>query len=76
MRLNKTEREEFRKRVKILILQMEKLKIVYHFKKEGYPRKTIYNNINQFGRTITTKRKLVAQPPRLLPEESVEKICQ
>ena len=37
MRLNKTERETLRKRVKILIPQMEKPEIVNHFQKEGYP---------------------------------------
>ena len=47
MRLNKNEREEFRKRVKILIPQMEKSEIVNHFQKEGYPRRTIYETINR-----------------------------
>ena len=46
MRLNKTEREDFRKVVKILIPQMEKSEIVYHFQKKGFPRKTIYSTIN------------------------------
>ena len=68
MRLNKTEREEFRRRVKILIPQMEKSKIVNHFKKEAYPRKNIHNNkINSEGQS-TTKRKLVFQPPGHLQE--------
>ena len=44
MRLNKTEREEFRRRVKILIPQMEKFEIVNHFQKEDYPRRTIYDS--------------------------------
>ena len=48
MRLNKTEREALRKRVKILIPQMIKTEIVNHFQKEGYPRRTIYNTINLF----------------------------
>ena len=37
MRLNKTERESLRKRVKILIPQMKKSEIVNQFEKEGYP---------------------------------------
>ena len=63
MRLNKTNREEFWRRVKILIPQMEKSEIVNLFQKEGYPKKTIYDNINsvQFGGTINEKkRKLTA----------------
>ena len=54
MRLNKTEREEFRRRVKVLIPQMEKSEIVNHFQIEGYPRITIYDTINrmQLGGTI------------------------
>ena len=43
MRLNKTEQEEVRKRVKILIPKMEKSEIVNHFQKEGYHRKTKQN---------------------------------
>ena len=39
MRLNKTEGEEFRKRLNILIPQMQKTEILNHFQKEGYPRK-------------------------------------
>ena len=39
MRLNKTEREEFRRRINILIPQMEKSDIVNLFQKEDYPRK-------------------------------------
>ena len=35
MRLNKTDRGEFRKRVNILIPQMKKWEIANHFKKEG-----------------------------------------
>ena len=35
MRLYKTEREEFRKRIKILIPQMEKSEIVNQYQKEG-----------------------------------------
>ena len=47
MRLNKTDREAIRKRVKILVPQLEKSEIVNHFQKEGYPRRTIYNTINR-----------------------------
>ena len=59
MRLNKTEREEFRKRVKMLIPQMKKSKIVNHFQKEGYRRRTIYDTINrmQLGGKINDKKK-------------------
>ena len=58
MRINKTDREEFRKSVKILIPQIEKSKIVNHFPKEGYPRRTIYDTINrmQLGGTINDKK--------------------
>ena len=47
MRLNKAEREVFRRRLKILIPKMEKSEIVNHFQKEGYPRRTIYNTLNR-----------------------------
>jgi hypothetical protein len=47
MRLNNTERESLRKRVKILIPQMEKSEILNHFQKEGYLQRTIYNTINR-----------------------------
>ena len=59
MRLNKTDREEFRKRVNILIPQMKKSKIVNHFQKGGYSRRTIYNTMNcmQFGETTNHKKK-------------------
>ena len=59
MRLNKTERETLRKRVKILIPQMEKSKIVNHFQKESYPRRTFYNTINRFhnGESIEDKKQ-------------------
>ena len=59
MRLNKNDREEFRKRVKILFPQMEKSEIVNHFQKEGYPRRTIYDTINrmQLGGAINDKNK-------------------
>ena len=61
MRLNETGREEFRKAVNILIPQMEKSEIVNHFKKEGYPRQTIYNTIKrmQLGAKINDKKKTV-----------------
>ena len=41
MRLNKTEREALRKKVKICIPQMEKSKIVNHFKKKVIPEELI-----------------------------------
>ena len=47
MRLNKTDREEFRRRVKILIPKMEKSEIVNQFQKEGYTRQTIYDTENR-----------------------------
>ena len=59
MRLIKTNREQFRKRVQILIPRMKKSAIVNHFRKEGYPRRTIYDTINrmQLGATINDKKK-------------------
>ena len=59
MRLNKTEREHIRKRVKIVIPQMKKTEIVNHFLKEGYPRSTIYSTINrlQNEESIEDKKK-------------------
>ena len=59
MRLNKTEQEEVRKRVKILIPKMEKSEIVNHFQKEGDPRRTIFDTINrmQLGKTINDQKK-------------------
>ena len=59
MRLKKTEREEFRRGVTILIPQMEKSEIVNHFQKEGYPRRTIYDTLTrvQLGRTINDKNE-------------------
>ena len=70
MRLNKDEREEFRKRVQMLVPQMEKSEIVNHFQNEGYPRRTIFNTINrtQLKGQSTTKRKLFAQSLGHLPE--------
>ena len=58
MRLNKTERESLRKRVKIVIPQMKKSEIVNHFQKEGYPQRTIYNTINRLhnGESIKDKK--------------------
>ena len=58
MRLNKTEREEFR-RIKIMIPHMNKSEIVNHFQKEGYPIQTIYDSINRIhlGETINDKKK-------------------
>ena len=52
MRLNKTEREEFRKRVKILIPQIEKSEILNPFIKEGYPRK---NYLKYYKSYVTWK---------------------
>ena len=46
MRLNKTEREEFRKRVNILILQMKKSETVNHLEKECHPRQTTNDSIS------------------------------
>ena len=59
MRLNKTDREEFRIRVNILIPQIEKSEIVNHFQKKGYPRRTIYDTMNrmQLRGTINDKKK-------------------
>ena len=59
MRLNKTEREDFRRMLNILIPQMEKSLIVNPFKREGYSRQTIYDTINRtkFGGTINEKKK-------------------
>ena len=57
MRLKKTDREEFRKMVNILIPQMKKIR--NHFKKEDYPRQTIFDTLNlmQFGEKINDKKK-------------------
>ena len=59
MILNKTERESLRKRVEIVIPQMKKSEILNHFKKEGYPRRTIYNTINRLhnGESIKDKKQ-------------------
>ena len=79
MRLNKTDREEFRIRVEILIPQMEKSEIVNHFKIEGYPKQTIYDTINrmQLGGTINDKKK-TGRSTSWTPakKESAEKIVQ
>ena len=45
MRLNKSEREEFRKIVKILIPKMEKSEFANYFQQEGNPRRTMHNTI-------------------------------
>ena len=80
MRLNKTNREEFRKKVNILIPQMEKSEIVTHFQKEGYPRRTIFNTINrmQLGGAINDKKKENWSSNLLdtCQKESAEKIGQ
>ena len=64
MRLNKTDREEFRKRVKIFIPQMEKSEIVNHFKKK-ITQDNLCNTINRMklGGTINDKRKTGRQTP-------------
>ena len=51
MRSNKTDREEFLTRVKILIPQMEKSEIVNHFKIENYPEK-LYKNFTRESRSL------------------------
>ena len=81
MRLNKTDREEFRKRVNILSPQMEKSEIVNHFKKKDCQRQTIYNTINymQLGETINDKKKTGRPTSRIrsnFQRESAEKIDQ
>ena len=55
MRLNKTDREEFRKNVKILILQTKNSEIVYPFKKKVTPRKSINDSINRLQQGWTVK---------------------
>ena len=66
MRLNKTKREEFLKRVNILIPQMEKSNILNH---KGYSRQTIYDTLNlmQLGGTINDKKK-TGRPTSWTPE--------
>ena len=56
MRLNKTDRDEFRKRVNILIPQMEKSEIVNYFSKESYPQTKLSMIIvcNLEGQSATT----------------------
>jgi flagellar biosynthesis regulator FlbT len=63
MRLNKTERESLRKRVKILILQMKKSEILNHFQKEGYPQRTIYNAINRLQNEESIEDKIKTVRP-------------
>ena len=63
MRLNKTEREALRKRVKILIPQMKKTEIANHFEEEGYPRRTIYNTINRFQNEESIEDKIKTGRP-------------
>ena len=63
MRLNKTEREALRKRVKIVIPQIKKSEIVNHFEKEGYPRRTIYNTINRFQNEESIEDKIKTGRP-------------
>jgi hypothetical protein len=63
MSLNKTEREDLRKMVKILIPQMEKSEILNHFQKEGYPRRTIYNTINRFQNEESIEDKIKTVRP-------------
>ena len=70
MRLNKTEQEEVRKRVNILIPQMEKSEIMNHFQKKVTQDKLsmIHEIACHLEGQSTTKRKLVAQHPGHLPE--------
>ena len=78
MRLNKIEGEVLRKRVKILIPQMEKSEIVNHFQKEGYPRRTIYYH-KSFPKWRVNRRQNKNLPPNFLDinqKESAEKIDQ
>ena len=44
MRLNKTEREDFRKNVKILIPQMEKSEVVNQLKQKAIPVNDLLSN--------------------------------
>ena len=78
MRLNKTDREEFRKRVKILIPQLKKSEIVNPFKIEGYPRQTIYDAINhiQLEGTINDKKNWSSNLLDTCKKESAQKIGQ
>ena len=57
MRLNKTDREEFRRLVNILISQMEKSEIVNHLKQKVTPDK-LYDTLNrmQLGGAINDKK--------------------
>ena len=58
MRLNKIDREEFRRRVKILIPRIKKSEIVNHFQKEGYPRRIIYDTGHPTSWTSARKNQL------------------
>jgi len=51
MRFKKVELELFRKRVKMMIPQMEKSEIFKHFLKQKIPRFTIYSTIDQMQNT-------------------------
>ena len=57
MKLNVADRENLRKRVKILIPQMKKSEIFKHFGKEGIARTTIYNTINRMQNEGSIKDK-------------------
>ena len=57
MKLNVADRENLRKRVKILIPQIKKSEIVKHFEKEGIARTTIYNTINRIQNEESIKDK-------------------
>ena len=64
MRLNNTERESLRKRVKILIPQMKKSEILNHFfQKEGYHQRTIYNAINRLQNEESIEDKIKTVRP-------------
>ena len=57
MKLNVADRENLRKRVKILIPQMKKAEIIRHFEKEGIAPTIIYNTINRMQNEESIKDK-------------------
>ena len=57
MKLNVADRENRRKRVKILSPQMKKSVIVRHFEKEGIARRTIYETISRMQNEESIKDK-------------------
>ena len=59
MRLNRAEREFFRKRLKNFFVKNPKIKqceVVRHFVKEGIPRQTVSNALNALN-----QRKMINQ---------------